>query len=137
MDLLRARAMTLMQLGRLDEAAEQFAQMALEPTNSVQDEWALAAIDLLRGQFEPGAARLDASIARGPRVLRNLDTALLYLPRRQLRAGSHPLACGLRRGPGLRDLRRTVSGVCRAPTSCRDRLCSADEPAFVTRERFA
>ena len=78
MDLLRARAMTLMQLGRLDEAAEQFAQMALEPTDSVQDEWALAAIDLLRGRFEPGDARLDASIARGPRVLRNLDTALVY-----------------------------------------------------------
>ena len=70
--------MTLMQLGRLDEAAEQFAQMALEPTDSVQDEWALAAIDLLRGRFEPGDARLDASIARGPRVLRNLDTALVY-----------------------------------------------------------
>jgi TolB-like protein len=77
-DLLRARAMTLVQLGRLDEAEEQVGQLALEPTNSVQDEWALAAIDLLRGRFEPGAARLDAIVARGPRVLRSVETAFVY-----------------------------------------------------------
>ena len=77
-DLLRTRAVTLVQLGRLQEAEEACARLANEMTNGVLEEWASAAIDLLRGQLERGGARLEAVIARGPRVLRELDTALIY-----------------------------------------------------------
>jgi serine/threonine protein kinase/Tfp pilus assembly protein PilF len=77
-DLLRARAVTLIQLGRLREAEEACTHLANEMTNGVLEEWASAAIDLLRGQLERGGARLEAVMARGPRVLRELDTALIY-----------------------------------------------------------
>jgi len=77
-DLLRARAVTLVQLGRLREAEEACARVANEMTHGVLEEWASAAIDLLRGQLERGGARLEAVMARGPRVLRELDTALIY-----------------------------------------------------------
>lgn len=77
-DLLRARAMTLVQLGRVNEAEDHLAQLATESTNSVQDEWALAAIDLLRGRLQRAAARFDAVIARGPRLSREIDTTRLY-----------------------------------------------------------
>ena len=77
-DLIRARAITLLQLGRIDDAEEQLAQLATESASSVQDEWVIAAIDLLRGRLERAATRLDAVIARGPRCLREIDTALIY-----------------------------------------------------------
>ncbi len=78
MDLIRARAITLLQLGQTDSAEKQLVHLATESANNVQDAWAFAAIDLLRGRLERGAARLETIIARGPRCLRAIDTALIY-----------------------------------------------------------
>ena len=78
MDLIRARAITLLQLGQIDGVEEQLAHLTTESANSVQDEWVLAAIDLLRGRLERAATRFEAVIARGPRCLREIDTSLIY-----------------------------------------------------------
>jgi serine/threonine protein kinase len=93
-DLLRARAMTLLNLGRVTEAEDQLVPLATEKTDSVQDEWALAAIDLLRGRAERAAPRLAAVIARGPRSVREIQTALIYCKAGDFAKAAAHLAAG-------------------------------------------
>jgi TolB-like protein len=99
-DLLRARAMTLIQLERVAEAEEQLALLATERTDSVQDEWALAAIDLLRGRSEPAVSRLSAVIVRGPRPVREVQTALIYCKVGDFAQAAAHLAAGVDAEPG-------------------------------------
>jgi Tfp pilus assembly protein PilF len=77
-DLLRARATALLRLQRIDEAAEHLQRLTTDSVSSAQDDWGLAAIDLLRGDLARAAARFEAVNARGPRAMRELDTALIY-----------------------------------------------------------
>jgi predicted Zn-dependent protease len=77
-DLLRARATALLWLGRADEAEAQLRHLAVESAASAQDEWQLAAIDLLRGRVDRAATRFQTVIERGPQSLREIETALIY-----------------------------------------------------------
>jgi TolB-like protein len=77
-DLLRARATALLWLGRADEAEAQLRHLAVESAASTQDEWQLAAIDLLRGRVDRAATRFQTVIERGPQSLREIETALIY-----------------------------------------------------------
>ena len=77
-DLLRARTMALLRLNRIDEAEEHLLRLSTESASNAQDEWGFGAIDLLRGDVERAARRFEAVIARGPRAMRALETALLY-----------------------------------------------------------
>ncbi len=77
LNALRQRSVYLLYERRPDEAERQLRELASLTPVSIQDEWVLAGIDLLRGH--PNAAnRLAAAIARGPAVLREIDTARLY-----------------------------------------------------------
>lgn len=75
--ILRARAVSLLYLKRHEEAAKQVHNLATLAPRSVQDDWVLAGVELMRGN--PMAKnQLVAVIARGPTVLRHIDTARLY-----------------------------------------------------------
>ena len=77
-DILRAKMIALLRLNRVDEAEQILLRLSAESVSSAQDEWGHAAIDLLRGNRGPAAGRFEAVIARGPRAMRALDTALIY-----------------------------------------------------------
>ena len=77
-DILRAEAIALLRLERVDEAERILLRLSTESAASAQDEWGFAAIDLLRGDHGQAAERFEAVIARGPRAMRALDTALIY-----------------------------------------------------------
>jgi len=86
-DLLRARATALLRLQRTDEAEEHLQRLSTQSVSSAQDEWGLAAIDLLRGDLARAATRFEVVNARGPRAMRELETALIYC-----QAGMFPTA---------------------------------------------
>jgi serine/threonine protein kinase/tetratricopeptide (TPR) repeat protein len=88
-DILRARAMALLRLNQVDETEQILLRLSSESVGSAQDEWGRAAIDLLRGDRGQAAGRFEAVIARGPRAMRALDTALVYC-----QAGLFPAAAG-------------------------------------------
>jgi Flp pilus assembly protein TadD len=78
LSLMRARATALVWLSRPEEADRQLARIAgLTPT-TVQDEWELAAVELLRGRAEDAEPRFRATLARSPLTLRAIDTARIY-----------------------------------------------------------
>src|SRR6185436_9354239 len=77
-DILRAKAIALLRLKRVDDAEQILLRLSTEAATSAQDEWGLAALDLLRGDYRQAAGRFEAVIARGPRAMRALDTALIY-----------------------------------------------------------
>ena len=55
-----------MWLARPDDAERQLEQLASRTATNVQDDWELAAIELLRGRAESAAPRFRATLARGP-----------------------------------------------------------------------
>jgi TolB-like protein len=99
-DLRRARARALLRLHRTDESEEQLQRLSAESESTAQDEWALAAIDLLRGHVERAAARLEVVIARGPRAVREIDTALIYCQAGLFPAAAKHLAAARADQPG-------------------------------------
>jgi serine/threonine protein kinase/TolB-like protein len=76
--VLRFRAVALLWLQRPDEAEEQVREVASLGPTSVQDEWVLAGVELVRGNRDASKRRFAAAIARGPVPLREIDTAFLY-----------------------------------------------------------
>ena len=76
-NILRARAGALLYLKRPDEASRQVQDLARLMGTSIQDDWVLAAAELMRGNAD-AASRLATIIERGPVILRRLDTARLY-----------------------------------------------------------
>ena len=76
--LQRARSVALVWLGRSDEAERQLLTLAGASTASVQDEFLLAAVDLLRGHLPEAVTRFEAVIERGPLTLTEIDTARIY-----------------------------------------------------------
>ena len=76
--LQRARSVALIWLGQADEAERQVLTLAGASTASVQDEFLLAAVDLLRGHLPEAATRFEAVIERGPLTMTEIDTARAY-----------------------------------------------------------
>ncbi len=77
-DLHRGRAMALLWLTRVDEAERQLSELISRNATTIQDEWQLGAIALLRGDGDAAAARFRMVIARDPRAVRYVDTARIY-----------------------------------------------------------
>ena len=75
--VLRQRAVSLLYLQRPNEAELQLREVAALTPLSIQDEWVLAAIEIMRGNRD-GDKRLAAAIERGPVILRSIDSARLY-----------------------------------------------------------
>jgi hypothetical protein len=72
------RATAFVWLGRPDDLEQQLRKLATMTTPSVQDEWEMAAVSLLRGHVDDAAARFQPIIARGPVTLREIDTGRMY-----------------------------------------------------------
>ena len=109
---------------RIDEAEEHLLRLSTECVSSAQDEWGLAAIDLLRGDLERAATRFQAVIARGPRAMRELDTALIYCQAGLFPAAAQHLAAARAAAPAcarIRDVRarhsRCIEIIQRLPES--------------------
>ena len=77
-NLQRARSVALIWLGRADEAERQLLTLASASAPSIQDDWALGVVDLLRGHLPDAAARFQKAIERGPLILREIDTGRIY-----------------------------------------------------------
>ena len=77
-NLQRARSVALIWLGRADDAERQLLTLASASAASVQDEFVLAMVDLLRGHLPEAATRFQAVIERGPLILTEIDTARAY-----------------------------------------------------------
>jgi serine/threonine protein kinase/Flp pilus assembly protein TadD len=77
-NLQRARSVALIWLGRADDAERQLLTLARASAASVQDEFVLAVVDLLRGHLPDAATRFHAVIERGPLILTEIDTARAY-----------------------------------------------------------
>ena len=60
-----------------NDAERQLREATALTTTTIQDEWVLAGIELLRGNSD-AQRRLAAVIERGPVILRSIDTARLY-----------------------------------------------------------
>jgi tetratricopeptide (TPR) repeat protein len=76
--VLRVRAVALLWLQRPDEAEQQVREVASLAPTTVQDEWVLAGVELIRGHRDAAERLLAAAIARGPVALREIDTGFLY-----------------------------------------------------------
>ena len=74
--ILRARTVALIWLQRTDEVVGQLRDLATRTPRSIQDEWVLAASGVMAGRGD--ARQLAAIIARGPIVVREIDTARVY-----------------------------------------------------------
>ena len=76
--LQRARSVALIWLGQADDAERQVLTLARASAGSVQDEFVLATVDLLRGHLPDAATRFQAVIERGPLTMTEIDTARAY-----------------------------------------------------------
>ena len=76
--LQRARSVALIWLGQADDAERQVLKLARASAASVQDEFVLATVDLLRGHLPDAATRFQAVIERGPLTMTEIDTARAY-----------------------------------------------------------
>ena len=77
-NLQRQRSTALIWLGRADDAERQLLTLAGASAASVQDEFVLAIVDLLRGHLPDAATRFQAVIERGPLTWTEIDTARSY-----------------------------------------------------------
>ena len=76
--VLRLRAVALLWLQRPDDAEQQVREVASLASPSIQDDWVLAGVELMRGNRGAAERGLAAAIDRGPVILREIDTAFLY-----------------------------------------------------------
>jgi tetratricopeptide (TPR) repeat protein len=77
-NLQRARSVALIWLGQTDKAERQLLTLARASAASVQDEFVLATVDLLRGHLPDAAMRFQAVIERGPFTMTEIDTSRAY-----------------------------------------------------------
>ena len=77
-DLLRARSVALIWLGRADDAARQLETLTPASGATVQDEFVRGVVDLLRGDLENARRRFQAVVDRGPLTLAHIDMGRAY-----------------------------------------------------------
>ena len=77
-DLVRARSVALIWLGRGDEAARQLETLPQASGATVQDEFVRGVIDLQRGDSENARRRFQAVVDRGPVTLAHIDAGRAY-----------------------------------------------------------
>ena len=77
-NLQRARTVALIWLGQADETERQLRALMSGSAASVQDEFLLAAVALMRGHLSDAATRFQTVIARGPLILTEIDTGRAY-----------------------------------------------------------
>lgn len=116
--IMRARATALLFLGRAEEAEAQLHQIVSLGAKSIQDEWELAGVELMKGNHLEAEKRFAAIIATGPTTLRELDTARLYAVVGDL-AGA----------------RRHIDAAVRVDASCRDFVDSSSAFAALRADR--
>ena len=76
--LLRPRAVALLFLKRPDEAEQHLRELATLGPSSIQDEWVMAGVELLRRNDDVARRRMEAVIEKDFGTLRELDTVRLY-----------------------------------------------------------
>jgi tetratricopeptide (TPR) repeat protein len=74
----RVRAASLAWLGRTDELEQQVRKLATLVPPSILDKWALAVVNLLRGDVKNAAAGFEAAITGGPVIVREIDIGRIY-----------------------------------------------------------
>lgn len=75
---LRPRAVALLFLKRPDEAEQHLRELATLGPPSIQDEWVMAGVELVRRNDDVAQRRMEAVIEKDSGTLRELDTGRLY-----------------------------------------------------------